>query len=154
MEPLAWHWSHWPGSTRSCITRDHRVVGFHTFTGEDSGRASACHLLRACRGTSRIRKRLLLGPYSRAMPRALCWSISTPPPPPTLSLSLKPQCLNLKPQCRDSFGGHNRNHVSGHAGLENRPTPNVESNNFRTFQGLSWARGRQRIRGHRFSVNF
>jgi len=62
--------------------------------------------------------------------------------------------LNLKPQCPDPFGGHNRNHVSGHTGLETKPTWNVESNNFRTFQALSWARGRQQIRGRRFSVNF
>ena len=30
--------------------------------------------------------------------------------------------LNLKPQCRDLRGAHNRNHVSGHPELEKKPT--------------------------------
>jgi len=39
------------------------------------------------------------------------------PPQPALGLT-----RNLKPQCLDSFGGHNRNHVSGHTELETNPT--------------------------------
>jgi hypothetical protein len=30
--------------------------------------------------------------------------------------------LNLKPQCLDAFGGHNRKHVSGHTELVKNPT--------------------------------
>ena len=38
------------------------------------GRASLKRQVTGYRGTSPIRKRLPLGPYNRAMPRALLWS--------------------------------------------------------------------------------
>ena len=76
LEPLAWHWSHWPG-------RWQREGGNNTpplsaLLRHSLGRGGihgVLVLIKVYRGASLIRNRAPLGPYSRTTPRVLWWSL-------------------------------------------------------------------------------